>query len=319
MKNSYSNIFAFNKKILKKSIKNLNNGNIIGLPTETVYGLGGNAYSKISIQKIFKLKKRPKSNPLIIHYYSLNDARQDIYTNKHFLKLYKKFCPGPITFILKKKNDSKIHPLANAKLNTVAIRFPKHKVIRSILKKINFPLAMPSANKSSRVSPVNSWDVYDEFKKKISLILHGGKCRIGIESTVIDLTSKPKILRPGIIIKSNIEKTLRVKINNNSKFKKIKSPGLMRKHYSPGIPVAINQKEYDGESAFIYLGNKYKNNKNYFSLTHKKNLDEAASNLYKIFRLIKKKGYKKIQICNIPNKGSGEAINDRIKRASNIK
>jgi len=316
MKNSYSNIFSFNKKILKKSIKNLNNGNIVGLPTETVYGLGGNAYSKKSILKIYKLKRRPKSNPLIVHYLNLKDASKDIVLNEKFKKLYKQFCPGPITFILKKKYGSKINPLASAKLKTVAIRFPKHRVVRSILKGINFPLAMPSANKSTNVSPVSAEDVFDEFKKKIQVIVDGGKCKVGIESTVIDLTNEPRILRPGIIDKNSIEKILKKKFKKNIINKKIISPGMMRKHYSPGIPVFINQKKHDGKSAFIYLGNKNMNKKKFFSLSKNLDLNEAASNLYKLFRKIKKKGYKKIQIGKIPNFGSGIAINDRIQRAS---
>ena len=316
MKNSYSNIFTFNKKILKKTIKNLSIGKVVGLPTETVYGLGGNAYSKKSIKKIFKLKGRPKTNPLIIHYFNINYAIEDVVLNKNLIKLYKKFCPGPITFILKKNHKCKIHPLVCAKLNTIAIRFPKHKVTRSILRRINFPLAMPSANKSTNVSPVRAEDVFDEFKKKIKLIIDSGKSKIGIESTVIDLTDFPKILRPGIITKRDIEKILEKKIWKNSKNKKIKSPGMMKKHYSPGIPVAVNQKKHDGESAFIYLGKKYKNKRNFFSLSENLNLNEAASNLYKTLRLIKKKGYKKIQISKIPKLGSGIAINDRIQRAS---
>ena len=317
MKNSYSNIFSFNKKILKKTIKNLNNGNIVGLPTETVYGLGGNAYSKKSIEKIYKLKERPRSNPLIVHYLNLKDASKDIIVNERFKKLYARFCPGPITFVLKKRYGSKINPLSTARLKTVAIRFPKHKVIRSILKCINFPLAMPSANKSTNVSPVTAEDVYNEFKRKIKLIVDGGRCKIGIESTVIDLSCESKILRPGIIDKISIEKVLKKKIKKNFKNRKIRSPGMMQKHYSPGIPVLINQKKHDGKSAFIYLGNKYNNKSNFFSLSKNFNLNEAASNLYKIFRLIKKKGYKKIQIGKIPNLHSGIAINDRIKRASN--
>ena len=316
MKNSYSNIFSFNKKTLKKTIKNLSIGKVIGLPTETVYGLGGNAYSKKSIQKIYKLKNRPKANPLIIHYYNINHAMNDVKLNNYFKKLYKKFCPGPITFILKKKKNSKIHSSASAGLNTVGVRFPKHRVARSILKEIKFPLAMPSANKSTGISPVSSKDVYEEFKTKISLILDGGKCKIGIESTVIDLTNNPKILRPGIIDKSKIEKTLKLKIGKNNNHKKIRSPGMMKKHYSPGIPVLINQNRYDGNSAFIYLGSKYKNKKNFYSLSKNSNLDKAASNLYKVFRIIKKNGYKRIQISKIPNIGSGVAINDRIRRAS---
>ena len=316
MKNSYSNIFSFNKKILKKSIKNLNNGNIVGLPTETVYGLGGNAYSKKSILKIYKLKRRPKSNPLIVHYLNLKDASKDIVLNEKFKKLYKQFCPGPITFILKKKYGSKINPLTSAKLKTVAIRFPKHRVVRSILKGINFPLAMPSANKSTNVSPVSAEDVFDEFKKKIQVIIDGGKCKVGIESTVIDLTNEPRILRPGIIDKNSIEKILKKKFKKNIINRKIISPGMMRKHYSPGIPVFINQKKHDGKSAFIYLGNKNMNKKKFFSLSKNLDLNEAASNLYELFRKIKKQGYKKIQIGKIPNFGSGIAINDRIQRAS---
>ena len=156
---------------------------------------------------------------------------------------------------------------------------------------------------------------YDDWYY-LSLILDGGKCKIGIESTVIDLTNKPKILRPGIIDKSKIEKTLKLKVSNTNKNKKNRSPGMMKKHYSPGIPVLINQNRYDGKSAFIYLGSKHKNKKNFFSLSKNSNLDEAASNLYKIFRIIKKNGYKKIQISKIPNIGSGIAINDRIRRAS---
>ena len=319
MKYSYSNIFSFNKTILKKSIENLNNDNIIGLPTETVYGLGGNAYSRKSIQKIYNFKGRPKTNPLIIHYYNSNDVLRDVIINKNFKKLYKKFCPGPITFILRKKHESKITPIATARLNTIAVRFPKHKVVRSILKKVNFPLAMPSANKSTNVSPVTAKDVFDEFKKKIQLIINGGRCKVGIESTVIDLTGRPKILRPGIIDIRLIEKILRKKIKKSLNNKKKKSPGMMKIHYSPGIPVLINQKKHDGKSAFIYLGNKYRNRKKFFSLSEKQNLSQAAANLYKILRLVKKKGFKKIQISKIPYLGPGIAINDRIKRASKFK
>ena len=261
MKNSYSNIFTFNKKILWKTIKSLNNGGVVGLPTETVYGLGGNAYSKRAVKKIFKLKGRPRFNPLIVHYHNIKDAEKDVIINKYVKKLYKKFCPGPITFVLKKKITSKIITLVSANLKTVAIRFPSNKITRTILKKTDFPLAMPSANKSTNVSPVNSLDVFDEFKRKLKIIIDGGKCKIGIESTVIDLTSIPKILRPGIIDKKNIEKVLKNKILTHKNKDKILSPGMMKKHYSPGIPVLINQKKHDGKSAYIYIGNKHKNKK----------------------------------------------------------
>ena len=319
MKNSYSNIFPLSEKNLNKTIKLLTKRRLVALPTETVYGLAGNAYSREAIKKIYRLKGRPKSNPLIIHYFNIKQALDDVVINRNFKKLYEKLCPGPITFILKKKKNSKVCPLATAKLMTVAVRFPEHKIVRRILKKVNFPLAMPSANISSSISPVCAEDVFDEFKKKISLIVDGGQSKIGIESTVIDLTNKPKILRPGTIISSKIEKFLKLKIKKNSNKSKIKSPGMLKKHYSPGLPVLINQKKIDKKSAFIYLGNNFKNKRNFFSLSKSSNLNEAASNLYKTFREIKKRGFKKIQIAPIPSKGSGIAINDRIKRAARKK
>ena len=315
MKNIYSNIFSFNKKTLDKSIANLKKGNVIGLPTETVYGLGGNAYSKKAVQKIYNLKKRPKKNPLIVHYLNHKDADKDVIFNRDFYKLYKKFCPGPITFVLKKKDKSKIQSSATAKLNTVAIRFPNHRTTRSILKKLNFPLAMPSANLSSGISPVNALDVSDEFKKKIKIIINSGESKIGIESTVISLVGKPKILRPGIIAAKTIKKFLNITIIKKSS--KIISPGMLKKHYSPGIPVLLNQKRADKNCALITFGKKYKNKTNCFNLSKKSDLKEAASNLYKTFRKIKKQGFKKIYVVKIPNIGAGIAINDRLKRASN--
>ena len=236
--------------------------------------------------------------------------------NKNFYKLYKKLCPGPITFILKKKINSKINSTVSANLNTMAIRFPSHKIIRSVLKNINFPLAMPSANISSQVSPVSAQDVADEFKKKLNFIIDGGVSKIGIESTVIDLRNKPSILRPGIISINIINKILKTKINFSKINSKIISPGMLKQHYSPGIPLYLNKKPTDEKSALITLGNKYKNKKNYFNLSKKSDLKEAASNLYKTLRKIKKLKFKKIFVVKIPNTGVGIAINDRLNRAA---
>ena len=316
MKNIYSNIFSYNKESLHKTITNLKKGNIVGLPTETVYGLAGNAYSKESVDKIYKLKKRPKINPLIVHFYDYKKAKNDIFFSKKFFRLYKKFCPGPITFILKKKKKSKIKKNVSANLDTVAIRFPSHRIIRSILQKISFPLAMPSANISSSISPISATDVADEFKKELKLILDGGESKIGIESTVIDLTGKPNILRPGIIGANLINKVLKTKIDNLKKNLKIISPGMYKKHYSPGIPIILNRMPVMGSIACITLGKKYKNKKNYFNLSKNTNLKEAASNLYKTLRKIKKLKYKKIYVVKIPNTGPGIAINDRLQRAA---
>ena len=315
MKNIYSNIIKFNSKNLIKIINILKKNGIIGLPTETVYGLAGNAYSNSAIKKIFKIKKRLKKNPLIIHYYDLSHAKKDVLLDRKFYKIYKKFSPGPITYIVKKKNNSKIKPLACGNLKTVGIRFPKNKIIRKLLKKIEFPLAMPSANKSSGVSPVKPLDVFEEFDNKIKVV-DGGISKIGIESTVLNLVGRVCVLRPGIITPKQIENVLNIKLKILKKQTILKSPGLLKKHYSPGIPMCINKNKCPDKYAFITFGNKYPVTRNSFNLSRKSNLNEAAKNLYKFFRIVKKRGYKKIYVAKIPNTGVGIAINDRLERAS---
>ena len=317
MKNIYSNIFKVNNKNLSKAINYLQKKELVGVPTETVYGLAGNAYSSKAVKKIYLLKKRPYKNPLIIHYYSLEQLKKDVELNDNFFKLYKKFCPGPITFVLKKKKNSLLSNIANANLNTVAVRIPKNQTIRKILKSLDFPLAIPSANKSTQISPVSAEDVAQEFPASLKMILNGGKCDLGLESTVVDLTSKPKILRPGLISPADISKALNRKIVIDQGSKIIKAPGMIKRHYSPGIPIKLNQTKAKNNEAFIVFGKKYKKGKNIFNLSYKSSLNEAAKNLYKTLRLIKNKNYKMICVSSIPQTGIGLAINDRLNRAAN--
>ena len=316
MKNIYLNIYNPNLVNLKKAKKNLENNNIIGIPTETVYGLAGNAYSNKSTKKIFKLKKRPSFNPLIIHFKNLNDLKKNVILNNDFSKLYDAFCPGPITFILKKKKNSKISKLALAGKKTVAVRIPKHKVARNLLGILKFPLAAPSANISSRLSPTSAKDVFDEFGNKIKFIIDGGQSKIGLESTIIDLTDKPSILRPGSVSAKKIQKILKKKITVKKYAKKIKAPGQLKLHYSPGIPVEINKNYAKKNQAFIVFGKNFKQKKSHFNLSKSGNLKEAANNLYKVMRKIKKKKFKSIAVVKIPNREIGCAINDRLKKAS---
>ncbi len=301
---------------IKKAEKLLNKRECIAIPTETVYGIAGNAYSDTACKRIFKLKKRPKNNPLIVHYYDLKKLRDDCNLNDDFLKLYKELCPGPITFILNKKKTSKISKIATNQKNTLALRFPKHPVTRNLLKNLRFPIAAPSANISSRVSAVTSSDVRDDFGKKIKYILEGGKSSIGVESTIIDLRKKPKILRLGGLEIKSIQKILKKKILFNINPSKISAPGQLKIHYSPGIPIRLNIKKIKKDEAFLLLKKKRINKSNYFFLSKKGNLKEAAKNLYTILRKIKKNNFKSIAVSKIPNKGFGKTINDRLIRAS---
>ena len=310
MKNNLSNI--------KKAVKYLNKNQCIGIPTETVYGLAANAYSSIATAKIFKLKKRPKRNPLIAHYYDLKLLKKDCEINNHFLKLYRKYSPGPISYILKLKKNSLISKNVTNNKSTLAVRFPSHSITRSLLKKLNYPLAAPSANISTKISPVSKKDVQDEFGKKVSLVLDGGPSKIGVESTIINLINKPQILRLGGIPKEEIKKYLKLDLRLNSR-SKIKSPGQEKTHYSPYIKLRLNVKNVNKNEAFVLIKKRKKICKNYFYLSKKNNLKEAAKNLYKTLRIIKKRKFKSIGIEKIPNKGFGEGINDRLKKASYYK
>tara|TARA_B100001057_G_scaffold451361_1_gene494290 strand:+ start:29 stop:961 length:933 start_codon:yes stop_codon:yes gene_type:complete len=301
---------------IKKAKKLLNNRECVAIPTETVYGLAGNAYSDVACKKIFKLKKRPKNNPLIVHYYNSQSLKKDCSFNNTFLKLYKKFCPGPITFILDLKKNSKISQIATNKKNTIAVRFPKHPITRYLLRELNFPLAAPSANISSKVSAVSSDDVKDDFGKKIKYVLEGGKSSIGLESTIIDLRYKPKILRLGGLEVSTIKKILNKKITINNNPLKIFTPGQSKLHYSPGIPIRLNVKKIKDKEAYLLIRKRKEIKPNYYYLSKKGDLKEAAKKLYSTLRKIKKNKYRSIAVVKIPNKGLGKTINDRLIRAS---
>ena len=301
---------------IKKAKKYLDKNDCIAVPTETVYGLAGNAYSNIAVKKIFKLKKRPVNNPLIVHYYDINKLKQDCHINDNFIKLFNKFSPGPITFILKLKKDSKISSFVTNKQKTLAVRFPKHLLFRKLLKNLNYPLAAPSANISTKLSSVQASDVIEEFGSKIKYILNGGKCQIGVESTIINLTTKPTILRFGGLDILKIEKILKKKVVIDTNSKKKIAPGQFPLHYSPGIPLRTNVKDPKNNEAFLLIKKRKITFKNYYYLSKKNDLKQAAKNLYSLLRSIKKDGYKMIAVEKIPNIGIGKTLNDRLNRAS---
>ena len=301
---------------IKKAKKLLNKSECIAIPTETVYGLAGNAYSDQACKKIYQMKKRPKNNPLIVHYYNDAELYKDCILNKDFFKLYKKFCPGPITFVLNLKNKSKISKIATNGGNSLAVRFPKHQITRNLLKNLEYPLAAPSANLTTKVSSVCPSDVKEDFGKKIKFVLDGGKSSVGLESTIIDLRKKPRILRLGGLEISLIKKTLKKKIIIDINPSKISSPGQSMLHYSPGIPIRLNAKKNKDGEALMLIKKNVKENSSYYFLSKKGDLKEAAKKLYSTLRKIKKNNYKSIAVCKIPNKGLGKTINDRLIRAS---
>jgi len=306
----------YNQSNIKKAKKYLDKGDCIGVPTETVYGLAANAYSSLAVKKIFKLKKRPKNNPLIVHYSNIKSLKKDCLINNNFIKLYKKFSPGPITYVLKLKKNSKISKYVTNNQKNLAVRFPRHKIFKNLLKNLNYPLAAPSANITTRLSAVQASDVKDEFGSKIKYILDGGRCNVGLESTIVNLTSKPVILRLGGLDIVKIKKILKERVGLQTNSKKKKFPGQSQLHYSPGIPLKINVKKPKNNEAFLLVKKRKITLSNYYYLSKKNDLNEIAKNLYSMLRKIKNRGFKSIAVEKIKNQGLGKTINDRLKRAS---
>jgi L-threonylcarbamoyladenylate synthase len=215
MKNIYSNIYKPTNNNLNKAKVAIEKGDVVAIPTETVYGLAANAYNTKAVKKIFSLKKRPSNNPLIIHFKNIEQIKKEAIINKNFIKLVKKFSPFHFNYVLKKKNSSKIYKVANKALATIAVRIPSEKNTIKLLNILNCPLAAPSANRSKSLSPTTAKHVAEEFGNSIGMIIDGGSCKIGIESTVIDLTTKPKILREGGLSSEIIGKFLKIKLSKN--------------------------------------------------------------------------------------------------------
>ncbi len=223
-----------------------------------------------------------------------------------------------MTYILKLRKNSKISRYVTNKEQNLAVRFPKHKIFKELLNQLDYPLAAPSANIATKVSPVQAKDVKEEFGNKIKYILDGGKCSIGIESTIIDLTTKPTVLRLGGLDVSKIQKSLGFKISIKINAKKKIVPGQSRLHYSPGIPLEMNVTNPKKNQAYVLIRKRKLQLSNYYYLSKNNNLNEAAKNLYSCLRAIKNKGYESIAVEKIPDKGLGKAINDRLNRASNF-
>ena len=308
-------------------------GGIVALPTETVYGLACLALDDNAVQKVFDLKGRPSTNPLIVHVLNIEQAENIAELNSIAKLLCQEFWPGPLTLILPKK--AVIPEKVTAGLNTVAIRSPSNPLFRKILEKADQPLAAPSANRFSKVSATTPWEVMDSFGEDCPPILDGGKSSIGLESTVLDLTGDtPEILRLGPISKRELEKFLEIEILNSSKTKHAsaeqKSPGLSSKHYSPETPIrlykdvsAILQVEHwTADDLIIFPSENLIPSSKLepataiaFSVTGE--AKEIAHNLYAILNKADRFEKKLLHMALLEDGGDvAGAVNDRLTRAS---
>ncbi len=250
-------ILKANEESIEKAVAIIKNGGVVGLPTETVYGLGANAFDSSAVEKIFEAKGRPKDNPMIVHVSSIDEVYPLV---KEFpekaKKLAEKYWPGPLTIIMPKSD--KVSARTSGNLDTVAVRMPSHPVMRKVIEKSGCPIAAPSANLSGSPSPTNAKYVFDDMDGRIELILDGGECEVGLESTVITLaTEKPRLLRPGGITPEQLEevlgeividKAVKSKLEENAN---ASSPGMKYKHYAPKIKVVIIKADKEKYAEYV--------------------------------------------------------------------
>ncbi|MFT7072873.1 L-threonylcarbamoyladenylate synthase [Patiriisocius sp. Uisw_017] len=311
---------------ISKAIELLNKEDIVAIPTETVYGLAGNIYSEKAILKIFQVKMRPLFNPLIVHIHEIEQLAEIASEfPAEAQKLADALWPGSLTLILKKKPN--IPNIITAGKDTVAVRIPNHPVTLSLLKQISFPLAAPSANPFNRISPTSSLHVEAYFKENISMILEGGACKNGIESTIIGFENNEAILyRQGAISKEEIESIIgKIKVKNKNETTP-NAPGMLAKHYAPKTKTYLVN---DVEKCIAKFENKsigvlrFKDSMNTSSieylaiLSESGDLKEAAANLYNTLHKLDSLNLDVIVAERVPDIGLGAAINDRLERATN--
>lgn len=296
----------------------LHTGKLVAFPTETVYGLGANALSDAAVASIYAAKNRPSFNPLIVHIPSIEEAKKYVKWDWRAQILAEKFWEnsgaGALTFVLPRKADSPLSLLVSAGMDSVAIRRPAHPIALALLEKSGLPLAAPSANKSGCISPTLASHVVEELGDKVAMVVDGGACAVGIESTIIDLTTTPAtILRHGKVTREELEKYIEIADYNGSE---IKASGMLKSHYAPNASLRLNATEIGENEALLAFGEPLAGAKYVENLSPSGNLEEAAANLFRMLRILDAKGLGKIVAMPIPNTGIGIAINDRLGRAA---
>ena len=285
-------------------------GRLIILPTETVYGLGGDASDADAVAAIFAAKGRPAFNPLISHVADLAAAEKVAVFDARARALAQAFWPGPLTLVLPVTPDTPVCDLARAGLDTVAVRAPAHPLARAVLAGFGGPVVAPSANRSGRPSPTNYADAMEETGEAVAAALDGGPCEVGLESTVVALLDQPRLLRPGSVTREQIEAVIGPLAEAEADAKR--SPGRLARHYSPKAPVRLNAARPEAGEAYLAFGP----GDHRWNLSPTGDLRQAAARLFAYLREADRADPSAIAVAPIPDEGLGEAINDRLKRAA---
>ena len=289
-------------------------GQLVAFATETVYGLGGDATNDRAVAAIFAAKGRPSFNPLIAHVADFDQVETLVQVDDRARALMARFWPGPLTLVLPRAAHSPISLLASAGLDTIAIRMPDHDVARAIIRAAGCPIAAPSANRSGAVSPTTAAHVAESLGERAGLIIDGGPCRVGVESTVLDLsTPTPTLLRPGGITADQIKAVLGQQPQSaQADASAPKSPGMLESHYAPTLAVRLNAAHARAGEALLGFGAMDCT----LNLSPAGDLEEAAAHLFAMMRALDRAPFTTLAVAPIPEHGLGAAINDRLRRAA---
>lgn len=293
------------------AVEKLLTGDVVAVPTETVYGLAADATNDDAVAKIYAVKGRPSFNPLICHVSDASMANRYVHLSSAAKKLMARHWPGPLTIVSNRKADATISTTVTAGLETLAIRCPDNPITQGIIKKLNRPIAAPSANPSGQLSPTNARSVLLSLGPQIPLIIDDGPTRVGIESTIVSVDGDTlTLLRPGTVTVDELSTSTGLQVLDRQN-NKITAPGQLSSHYAPNARLLLNRKSSDA-GLFIGFGKVDGD----FNLSSSGDLHEAARNLFEVLRRADETGAPTITIAPVPNKGVGIAINDRLKRAA---
>jgi L-threonylcarbamoyladenylate synthase len=294
----------------------LRDGGLVAFPTETVYGLGADATDDAAVARIYEAKGRPTFNPLIAHVSDRAAAERYAIFDDRAAALADAFWPGPLTLVLPKAPDCAISTLALCGLETVALRCPAAAIARDLLAAVDRPIAAPSANSSGGLSPTTAAHVSDDLGDKVDLILDGGACSVGVESTIVDLSVTPAaLLRPGAITKHDVATVIDI-IDPQSDAEAPKAPGQLLSHYAPRTPLRLDATSIANDEALLDFGPSALEAKVVCNLSPTGDLVEAAANLFAMLHKLDASGASAIAVAPIPADGLGAAINDRLRRAA---
>jgi L-threonylcarbamoyladenylate synthase len=292
----------------------LHAGDLVILPTETVYGLAANAGDPAAVARIYAAKGRPQFNPLIAHVADLAQAERIAIFNSRARALAAAFWPGPLTLVLPVRDRGAACDLARAGLDTVAVRAPAHPAAQAVLRAFRGAVAAPSANRSGRPSPTTFADAWAETGEAAAAGLDGGPCRVGLESTVVSILDAPRLLRPGAVTREAIEAVVG-RLAEAEPDDGRRSPGRLTRHYAPNAPLRIEATAPAAGEAYLAFG-PFPPGEAVWNLSPTGDLAEAAANLFAMLRAADGSGPLGIAVAPVPEHGLGEAINDRLRRAA---